>query len=509
MKTLLYKSCFLFLLFPFLFLSCEKPAPQLPTKPQEETLHTVRFKLKGFSTSITPLASPHSLSLSRLSSHGAPSLVSAMPLEPSPQEQYVYFWSFNEENLLPDIAINTSSASISFQAADTSPGFTAGYGLSPYPAGRSLSLKGLQSLVITMPLTGVSEISKLAFDVGSSGTGPKNFSLYFSTDNGNSYTLLSADNQFANTKDNARNSYEFNLSDLRTIIQAQRLTIKIEPFEGERGDANDFDPNRGTFKLDNFRLSGSYNQDRPGEPTDNISKIHYFIFNADDHLLALQGSTTFDPSDEGVDLSFKLSSGSYYAFITSNVSKAELLLPQVLTTASDLYLSNRFSNHDAHIFGAHIPHLEVNSNTQIDVSLKRYFSQVKFEFTDEEDLAHVRKISIHSEHAPLVYTPFSTSPSSVEDEATNIVFYPLFNSDHKSLSFNQFIGDVSNPVELGYIVNVYDEDDTLLRTFTVSSSIKNNVQLLFKGKLLVDADKQNQFQIEWNQAWDDNRTETF
>ncbi|MEH6304914.1 hypothetical protein RYH73_04630 [Olivibacter sp. CPCC 100613] len=508
MKILFYQSCALFLFFSFLFSSCEKPAPQLPGKPGEETLHTVRFNLKGFSTSITPLANSPSLNVPRLSNPGKSGLMSVIGLEPSPVEQHLYFWSFNEENLLPTKAVNSSAASISFQAADTSPGFTAGYGLSPYPAGRSLSLKGLQSLIIVMPLNGVSQLAKLAFDVGSSGTGPKNFRIYYSIDSGNTYLPLSADNQFTNTKDNARNSYEFDLSEMNTIIQAQQLTIKIEPFEGERGEANDFDQNRGTFKLDNFRLSGIYNEERPGEPIEDISKIHYFVFNADDDLLALQGSTIFNAAEEGADLAFKLPTGNYYALITSNVSHAELLLPSTLTKAADLYISNHFSNLNASIFGTHVPHLEVNSNTQLEVTLKRYFSQVKFEFTDEEDLAHIRKINIRREHNHFVYVPFGSNPLSLDTGATSIEFYPQFNSENKSLSFNQFMGELIDPIELRYVVSVYDTNDTLLRTFTLSSSIKNNVQLLFKGNLLEEEDKQ-QFQIEWNQAWDDSLTETF
>lgn len=498
-----------FFISALLFTSCEKPAPQLPIKPQEETLHTVTFNLKGFSTDITPLANSSLLSSAQASALRVSNLMFTQLLEPKPAEQHLYFWSFNDENLSPDVAINSASATITFQAADMSPGFTTGYGLSPYPAGKSLSLRGLQDLVISMPLIGASQITTLAFDVGSSGTGPKNFRIYYSVDNGVSYLPLSEDNQFTNTKDNTRNSYEFDLSDLNADKQIQHLAIKIEPFEGERGEANDFDPNRGTFKLDNFRISGIYNPANPEEPTTDIRKIHYFVFKADDHSLAKEGTTVFNPSNEGADLSFKLPLGSYYALISSNVSKAELLVPQMLTKASDLYISNHFSNHQAHIFGGYIPRLEVNNNTQMEVNLKRYFSQIKFEFTDEVDLAHVRKISILNEHGELIYTPFGTSPSSVQEEKASIVFHPLFDSDHKSLSFNQFMGDVSDPIELHYTVSAYDDEDKLLRTFTVSSSIKNNVQLLFKGNLLVDTDKQNQFQIEWNQAWDDSLTETF
>ncbi|WP_134089597.1 hypothetical protein [Olivibacter sp. XZL3] len=507
MKTHFFKILSLSFLFSVLFIRCEKPAPEPESQIDEEALHTVTLKLKGFTKRITPLADQSAMNSSRLMTTSSSNRMSTSASESGPEEQHLYFWSFNNDDLVPEIAVGSAAPSLSFQAVDTSPSFTAGFGLSPYPAGKALSLRGLQALVITMPLSGVSQITTLAFDVASSGTGPKNFRIYSSTDDGTTYRPLSEDNQFSNTKDNTRNSYEFDLSQLGAV-QAERLTIKIEPFEGERGEANDYDQNRGTFKLDNFRLSGLYNAEHAEEPTDDISKIQYFIFNANDHTFAAQGNTTFDPSTDGIDLSFKLPRGTYYGFITSNVSKAALVLPPRIAQASDLYISNSFANHQALIFGAQIPHLEIDNHIEVDAVLKRYFSEIRFEFTDGYDLSEVHKIRISPEHEDFLYAPFNAQTTE-RQAASTLVLHPSFDSSNKSLSFHQFIGDVSDPVHIGYVVDVYNENDELLRTFTVTASIKNNVQLLFKGELLTDVDRNNQFQIEWNQLWDESLTQTF
>lgn len=505
MKTHFFKTLSLSFLFLVLFIRCEKPEPE--TQIDEAALHTVTLKVKGFTKRITPLADQPAVSSSRVITTSSSNRMSTSGLEARSEEQYLYFWSFNDDDLLPEIAVGSAATAITFQAVDTSPSFTAGFGLSPYPAGKALSLRGLQALVITMPLSGVTQITTLAFDVASSGTGPKNFRIHWSTDGGTTYRPLSEDNQFSNTRDNARNGYEFDLSQLGAV-QAAFLTIKIEPFEGERGEANDYDQNRGTFKLDNFRLSGIYNAEQAAEPSGDISKIQYFIFNASDHTFAAQGSTTFDPSNDGIDLSFKLPRGTYYGLITSNVSKAALVLPSTIAEASDLYISNSFANHQALIFGAQIPLLEIDHHTEVDAVLKRYFSEIRFEFTDEYDLSEVHKISISPEHENVLYAPFNTQTTD-RQAAPPLVLHPAFDSSNKSISFHQFIGEVSEPLNLAYAVDVYNENDELLRTFTVTASIKNNVQLLFKGELLTDVDTNNQFQIEWNQLWDESLTETF
>jgi len=488
-------------LFPLLFSSCEKAVPDLPARPEETELQTITFKLNGFTTAINPLETSSKMSSDKQSSFSS---LASKGLNPSTEEQFLYFWSFNEDNLVPDIAVNTSLAALTFTAASAEPSYTSGYGLSPYPAGKCLSLKGAKSILIQMPLSTIEQLTTLAFDIGSSDTGPKNFQISYSTDGGEHFTLLSDNNPMPID----RNRYSFDLSIINPAAYNNQFLIKIEPFEGDRGEGKPYNEATGTLKLDNIRLSGIYNM--PGDDTEvpkEISKIHYYVFDADNHTLAATGTIPLNTTEP--ELSIKLSVGNYYASVFSNVSTKELLLPATVENASTLYLANAFENHKALIFGTNIPAFEVKNSVEREVLLKRYFSQVKFDFTDEEDLSFIHKIVFKPTHTPFVYSPFATSTSDMITDESVITIQPSFSQEHKSISFNQFMGDLAQPATVGYVVDVYGADSELLRTFEVNSTIKNNVQLTFTGNLLTDVDKPNNFQIKWNQEWDDELTETF
>lgn len=480
--------------------ACEKTVPELPEKPQPTDLQTVTFNLKGFTSAINPL------NVMEGRQNMSSNLPKASGLAPNEQEQFLYFWSFNEENTVADIALHTTEAQISFTAADTNPGFITGYGLSPYPAGKALNIKGLKELLIHVSLKGASEVKQLAFDVGSSGTGPKNFNLQYSIDNGLSYQPLSVDNPFENTKDNTRNSYTFDLSTL--VNSSEQLTLKLEPFAGERGEAKEYNPNTGTFKIDNLRVSGIFNQDQPEEPGDGKGTIHYHIFNAGDHSLATEGIVPFNDGQSPA-ITVKLPVGLYYASFVSNSSDTALLLPPTVIDAASWWISNRFSNYQAVVFGTTVPDLSVDKNTEIEATLNRYFSEIKFEFTDEDDLSDISKIIVKQLQDALVYAPYRNPSTYAMEDSTVITLNQPFTQTHKSIQFNQFIGQVNEAVDLAYRVEVYDRDDELIRSFDVSSAIKNNVQLLFKGNLLSGTDKQGHFQIEWNKQWNDALTEDF
>lgn len=482
--------------------ACEKTVPELPAKSDPSDLQTVTFNLKGFTAAITPLNMMAGPTQQKTSS----SLLNSNNLSPDEQEQFLYFWSFNDENTVPDIALDATQAIISFSAADANPNFITGYGLSPYPAGKALSIKGLEELLIHVSLKGASRVTQLAFDVGSSGTGPKDFKLLYATDDGSTYQALSTENPFENTKDNTRNSYTFDLSTIAD--SSEQLTFKLEPFAGERGEAKEYNPKTGTFKVDNLRISGIYNPEQPEEPGEGKGAIHYYVFQAEDHRLAAEGSVPYS-GDEAPAITVKLPVGRYDASFVSNSSSVPLLLPKTITDAASWWVSNYFNNYQAAVFGTTVPDLSIDKNMEIDATLNRYFSEIKFEFTDEDDLSDIGKIAIHQLHETFAYAPFSSSTTYAIEDTTAIILQQPFNQERKSIQFNQFIGEVNEAVDLAYRVDVYDAEDKLLRSFDVSSAIKNNVQLLFKGKLLSGTDKQGHFQIEWNQQWDDTLTKDF
>jgi len=492
-------------LLPILMTNCEKPLPELPKQATSSELQTVILKLNGFTSAITPL--------DQMQNHEQPqrSLLAAMSNKASATAStgtsYLYFWSFNQEDLIPDEAIHSDGATISFDASNPESDFTTGYGLSPYPAGKCLSLKGAQNILIHLPLADIEQLMKLEFDAGSSGTGPKNFKISYSTDDGATYATLVEDNQF--TKIDGRNSYEYDLSQLSDMDFNKTLIFKIEPFEGERGDAGAYNPTTGTFKMDNIRLSGTAPQGGTEEPGTVINDLDYFVFNAENDTLVTKGVLSLEKQENEPTLVLRLPVGDYYASIFANNSLAPLMMPETIENASQLYLSNPFSNAQALIFGSKETAFHVGGNLTLDVSLKRYFSQIKFIFTDEEDLSSIHKIMITPLHERFVYSPFATPTVALPTDETSVTLYPIFTPENRVISFNQFMGEQAEEVPVSYSVQVYDTSETLLRTFEVSSSIKNNIQLTFTGDLLEGVDKPSPFQIHWDENWAGELNEPF
>src|SRR5690606_31203808 len=197
--------------------------------------------------------------------------------------QYVYYWSFNEEHLAPYIAVDEERAEITFVGKDTEPDFVSGFGLAPVEAGKALSITGAQSVEINLPMLGIESVSTFDFDVSSSATGPKDFSLSFSVDAGATYEVLSATNPFGVT---SRARYSFDLSEYPKGLENATLKLKFEFLPGDRGEGSDYNQNTGAVKLDNIRLSGVYNT-AAGDPT-TPSTLHYYIFAAEDGSVVQQ-----------------------------------------------------------------------------------------------------------------------------------------------------------------------------------------------------------------------------
>lgn len=480
----------LFYLLLFLCTGCEKTAPIPDLEEPADELKTVIFNLTGFSSEIRPLSSKIATSKSGVNRNVA-----------LDQVQYLYFWSFNEHNLAPEVAIHPGDVSITLEPENTAVTYPAGYKHDTFPEGQCVSMRGVKSITFKMFMKNVSALSKIDFDVASSNTGPKNFSIYYAIDDGNDFNLISEDNQFTNMSPQSRNHFEFNLSTI-TDNEHEYLWIKVEPSAGDRGTVGDYNEATGLLRIDNFGIAGIYNSDGSEETT--LNKINYYVFRTEDNTLALEGDLAFQADQQAPQLSLKLPVGSYYASFVSNSSKRELLLAKQPSAANDFYVSNHFDNHQAVIFGSQITDITVSENTNpVEVALNRYFSNVKFEFTDQTDLSLVNKIVINRMHENFVYTPYGLPSSLPVSDASMITFVDPFKEETKSIAFNQFIGNVNHPVDLTYNVLVYGADNELLRDFTVNNAVKNNVQLLFTGELLKGTDRNGNFLIEWNEQWDD------
>jgi len=500
MKRKDFVLIFFIFLFLFAFTACKK-LPEFVPQQKTSMPRTVTFTLKGFTSDI------QALNQREPAAHLTTSIMAAQSPESSGTEQFLYLWTFNEQNSLPDIAINPDLAQITFIAVDPEPSFTGGYGFSPYPAGQSFSTRGTQSIIINMPLTDVLQITKLAFDVGSSATGPKNFRLSFSSDGGETFQSISEDNQLTKSD---RNTYEFDLSTIDPVNYTENFLIKIEPFAGDRGDGSEYDENRGTFKIDNFRLSGLYNPTDTEPPQVGISKIYYYVFDANADTLVSMGNKDYNSGSIDPQLTLAIPVGTYYATFISNVSHQELALPATLHEASDLYIHNSFDNEQAAIYGNSEVTFDVKTDsTAVEAELKRYYSQIVFDFNDQVSLSDVGKLRIEQEHDDFIYTPYGPPADFPSLEPQIITWDKPFTAEAHRLSFNQFMGNVTEPKTVKYHITAYDTKGEELRSFSVSETIKNNVQLTFSGKLLALPDQSSYFGISWKTDWDDTLTTSF
>src|SRR5690606_33843278 len=211
------------------------------------------------------------------------SLQALLNIEPGMQPQYLYYWSFNNGNLEPYIAVDEDGAGIIFSGKDSEPAYVTGFGLDPIEAGKALSLRGVKFVEIDLPMAGIESVSTFDFDISSSATGPKDFSLSYSIDGGATFEVLSAVNPFGAT---SRDRYSFDLNGLLQVPGVEVLTLKFEFLPGERGGGSDYNENTGTVEFDNVRLSGVYNLETedPMEP----SMLHYYIFSSLDGSVVQQ-----------------------------------------------------------------------------------------------------------------------------------------------------------------------------------------------------------------------------
>lgn len=480
--------------------SCKKENNP-PVFPEETEIHEVTFNLNGFSSIINPLASDQQPRLS-MSLPGQNSLLygsNALQSNENLGERLLYFWSFNQSDLLPDLAL-AQGASLDFIARNTG-SFPVGFPHELYPAGNSFSTAGTSQIDIALPLTDIFSIDSLSFDLCSSGTGPNAFRLSYSLD-GTDFIAIAENNQFMNYGSFVLNAFVYDLTSVLNLAVHQNIVFRIEPFAGIRGSDPDYNVNSGTFRIDNIAVMGTRQSGAENRPT--VSKLHYYVFNAENGDLITEGDEAFDLQRANSEVRISLPSGEYYATFITNTSMEELLVPTALQNTEEFVIGNPFSNAQAIIFGERTPRFPIDvNNFSVDVTLNRLFSNIKFEFTDDEDLAHVSKIVITRQHGNFFYMPFGWPTSIPSSDASMITFETPFLTEEKTISFNQFLGSPEAPEELEYMVTVYGEDDSIIRYFTVANNIRNNVQLVFTGKLLEGTDRNGGFAITLNETWNE------
>jgi len=501
------------LLFRFLVLigvaallqACKKDVPL----PLTNGVSTVTFKLSGFESQIKPLAALSS-TYRRAAPRFAQPIQAVGNAQTSDSPQYLYFWSFNEESLDPDIAID-AAAGVTFDAAAAEPGFVNGFAVDPFEAGRALSVTGARSLEISLPLHRVEAVSELAFGMNSSGTGPKDFSITYSIDGGTTYETLSEHNPFEHVGTSSWNRYAFDLRSISGVSGAEVLKFRLEFKAGDREGAGEYDENRGTVRLDNVRLSGVYSGEGGNGDPSLPNRLHYYIFSATDGALVSERDVELGGLAEGYALEAKLEAGIYEVLFVAYRSDKGVFLPQTLHNASEFYFGQAFDDINAITYACVLQDFEVGAaDMEQTIVLNRCYSSVEFDFTDlAEDLLSVKKIVITKGHDNYLYTPFGQPEGLPVSDIQSMIFSDFSQVADYRISFNQFLGLLDGTRNVTYEVTAYDQNENILNALTLSEDITNNVRLLFTGRLLGNTGTVNGFLIDFNTDWNQVREHEF
>lgn len=88
-----------------------------------------------------------------------------------------------------------------------------GFVFEDYTAGNAANFTGPQEIFLKLPIKDVISLESLGFDITGSATGPKDFEIYYSTDEGDSYNPIELSNQFTSVAANIKSSFIFPLAD--------------------------------------------------------------------------------------------------------------------------------------------------------------------------------------------------------------------------------------------------------------------------------------------------------
>lgn len=441
----------------------------------DENVFSVKFKIKDFESIVSPLQK----------ANGARKLVSSKGSVNS-KEETLFKWDFDLGNADPIIAFNPLPV-IDYNNGKVDYGFTAGWPTT----GKSISFRGVESILFKLPAQQIELLSNLSLDVNSSGTGPRALLIDYSTDKGSNFSKLS---------DTIHYPLDLTSTGISKLPISQSLNaipvmgkdavwIRIRLYSGKRPPGSIYNPTSSTFKLDNGLITGIVN-DKAVQ-----NKLYYHIYNASGNELVKQGGISAEETF-AVDLPL----GTYYLSVLTKNSNSPIVFANS-TNRSGFYISNSFMEQEAEIYAVRDT-FEVKQSTERTLLLKRVYSEVKVEFTDMVDLSQIDSIRIQQKHPGFYYYPFSNSSNSQLD-ATFLKIEPNFTENSKSFFFNQFMGLHDTNKMIKYELTVY-EKGSVIRSFELKSEVKNNMQVLFKGLLLEEINPGQGFIIRKNEKWDGN-----
>lgn len=483
------------LVFGIILVACQKDNP-VPISKNIDELREVTFKIGNFKSKILPLKSQ----LDNKPNSSKWIFESKGNIVPSDNIQYLYYWSFNNENTVPDLAIDINNASVVFTTFSITEKFsyTTGFSHLLYPAGKAFNVTGMESITFNIPLHEVDQLEHLAFDVSSSNTGPKDFLISYSIDQGQSFNLISETNQFEDTKANAKNTFQYDLTSFDFSGKLSDLIIKIESKEGIRGEGGTYNNKSGTFKIDNFCLTGIYPHQIEDEVSLGSGILYYHIFSSLDSMLVLSGQMNINPLVENPSLKLKLSDGEYFASFVTNFSSDSIVFTDTFVLARDFYWEFPFQ--EINSFGCILSNFIINGNLDMDLVFERSFSKIRFEFIDDVRMDQIDHIIIKPLYN-LKFFPFSLD-KIIESESDDLIFIPEKEGQNYSIQFNQFMGLLENTYSMGYKILVIGSQNELLKEVDVEASIMNNVQLVFSGSLFENSNNpESGFGFKWNEKW--------
>ncbi|WP_293901159.1 hypothetical protein [Sphingobacterium sp. UBA5670] len=450
--------------------SCKKHA-KLPDE-NDETIHAVKFKIKDFEAIVTPLKKQSSTA-----KRGALTGATA-------EDQLLYHWTFDNSNAIPEVALDDAVV-IDYDNGKTNYDFLGGWPSS----GKAISFKGVKEIMVKIPTTGIHSLGDWAFDGNSSSTGPRALLLSYSLDKGNSFSLLSDTIKYPSGLSlSAKVPVSASLGNI-PLGNSKELWLKISLFAGSRDGGVGYSPTTGTFKMDNLMIYGQVN------PAALPSKFYYHVFDAKSKAMVKSGVLN---SQETFDV--ELPNGTYYLSLIAKNSTLPLIMAENVDFER-FYATNAFFEHSAELFAGRDT-FEVKGSIERDLNLNRIYSEVKLSFTDSEDLSVIDSIQVKQLHPAFHYYPFMTHSNDQVDESV-LTVVPHFTAADQSFTFNQFMGYYLNNTAIKYQFRVFKEGQ-LLRTFELGSEIRNNVQILFKGKLLETINGNLGFQVVKNEDWDDH-----
>src|SRR5690606_16946175 len=153
-----------FVLLTGFFFGCKRDIPPLPANE----LRNVTFNLAGFESEAEPLGGSKAAIPMALDVPGKAERA-LLHLEPSTKLQYLYYCSFNNEDLEPEIAVDEVGTRITFEAVAEEPTFpNSNFAVDPYTGGKAFSLRGGQTVKLELPMPDVESLSEFAFDISSS-----------------------------------------------------------------------------------------------------------------------------------------------------------------------------------------------------------------------------------------------------------------------------------------------------------------------------------------------------